>query len=93
MVSSIKFMKDYNIFIAVLLILCHTQPVYNLYLLTGTVKDGGPTAKELVKLLEQCDLSSSRSPTPCVSPSPSMMNIAPGHPGQQGQTTGKICRE
>ncbi|XP_056022204.1 BTB/POZ domain-containing protein KCTD3-like [Ostrea edulis] len=50
----------------------------------GIVKEGGPTAKELVKLLEQCDLSSSRSPTPCVSPSPSVLNIAPSQPGSTG---------
>ncbi|XP_062595275.1 BTB/POZ domain-containing protein KCTD3-like [Saccostrea cucullata] len=51
----------------------------------GTVKDGGPTAKELVKLLEQCDLSSSRSPTPCVSRTPSVIHMAPP---QHGATSG-----
>lgn len=38
---------------------------------------GGPTASELVKVLDQCDLINSRGSTPCVSPSPSMM-LAPG---------------
>ncbi|BFZ12120.1 hypothetical protein BsWGS_15159 [Bradybaena similaris] len=33
---------------------------------------GGPTAGELVRLLEQVDLSASRCSTPCVSPSPSL---------------------
>lgn len=56
----------------------------------GTVKDGGPTAKELVKLLEQCDLSSSRSPTPYVSPAPSVCNIAPS---QLGPTTGPWVKQ
>ncbi|KAL5008364.1 hypothetical protein ScPMuIL_013945 [Solemya velum] len=37
----------------------------------------GPTPTELVKQLDQCDLSSSRGSTPCVSPSPSVM-VGPG---------------
>lgn len=39
--------------------------------------DGGPTATELMRLLDQCDLSSSRCSTPCISPSPSLL-IGPG---------------
>lgn len=33
---------------------------------------GGPTPEELVKLLDQCDLSNSHSSTPCLSPCPSL---------------------
>ncbi|XP_013402307.1 BTB/POZ domain-containing protein KCTD3 [Lingula anatina] len=35
--------------------------------------DGGPTPTELIKLLDECDLSSSRCSTPCISPSPSLL--------------------
>ncbi|KAK3092522.1 hypothetical protein FSP39_003957 [Pinctada imbricata] len=41
------------------------------------VTAGGPTAKELVRLLDQCDLSS-RSSTPCVSPAQSVLLVPPG---------------
>ena len=34
---------------------------------------GGPTPEELVRLLDQCDISNSRQTTPSVSPSPSLM--------------------
>mgnify|MGYP000553126834 FL=1 len=34
---------------------------------------GGPTPKELVKLLDQCEISQSQNSTPCISPSPSIM--------------------
>ncbi|XP_046371327.1 BTB/POZ domain-containing protein KCTD3-like [Haliotis cracherodii] len=34
---------------------------------------GGPNPCELVRLLDQCDLSSSRCSTPCLSPSPSLL--------------------
>ncbi|KAK3926728.1 BTB/POZ domain-containing protein KCTD3 [Frankliniella fusca] len=37
---------------------------------------GGPTPEELLKLLDQCDLSNSHSSTPCISPCPSLI----GHP-------------
>ena len=37
---------------------------------------GGPTPEELLKLLDQCDLSNSHSSTPCLSPCPSLV----GHP-------------
>lgn len=33
---------------------------------------GGPTARELVRLLDHCDLTNSRPATPCISPSPSL---------------------
>ncbi len=33
---------------------------------------GGPTARELVRLLDHCDLTNSRPVTPCISPSPSL---------------------
>ncbi|KAK2161189.1 hypothetical protein LSH36_120g10014 [Paralvinella palmiformis] len=35
--------------------------------------NGGPTPNELVRLLDQCDLSNSRSTTPSISPSPSLL--------------------
>jgi len=34
---------------------------------------GGPTARELVRLLDHCDLTNSRPATPSISPSPSLM--------------------
>ncbi|XP_036397900.1 BTB/POZ domain-containing protein KCTD3 [Megalops cyprinoides] len=34
---------------------------------------GGPTEEELLKLLDQCDLSTSRCPTPNISPAPSVL--------------------
>ena len=37
------------------------------------IRDGGPTATELVRLLEHVDLSSSRNSTPCISPSSSIL--------------------
>ena len=40
---------------------------------------GGPTPKELVKLLDQCDISQSLNSTPCVSPSPSIMGGSYNH--------------
>lgn len=40
-------------------------------------EDGGPSGAELLQLLDQCDLSSSRCSTPCISPSPSLL-IGPG---------------
>ncbi|CAL1527593.1 unnamed protein product [Lymnaea stagnalis] len=39
--------------------------------------ESGPTATELVRLLEQVDLSSSQWSSPCVSPSPSLL-VGPG---------------
>lgn len=42
---------------------------------------GGPTAKELVKLLDQCDICQSQSSTPCISPSPSIMGGTLQRPG------------
>jgi len=33
---------------------------------------GGPTPEELVRQLDQCELTTSRPPTPCLSPSPSL---------------------
>ncbi|XP_014247230.1 BTB/POZ domain-containing protein KCTD3 isoform X2 [Cimex lectularius] len=35
--------------------------------------NGGPTAKELLRILDQCDLSNSHCSTPCISPSPSLI--------------------
>jgi len=34
---------------------------------------GGPTAEELIHLVDQCDLSNSRNTTPSASPSPALM--------------------
>lgn len=36
---------------------------------------GGPTADELIRLLDQCDLSNSHCSTPCLSPCPSAISI------------------
>lgn len=37
---------------------------------------GGPSPQELLKLLDQCDLSNSHCSTPCISPSPSLLSSA-----------------
>ncbi|PNF23018.1 BTB/POZ domain-containing protein KCTD3 [Cryptotermes secundus] len=42
----------------------------------ATQISGGPTAEELLKLLDQCDLSNSHCSTPCISPCPSMAATA-----------------
>ena len=39
-------------------------------------EDGGLTPGELVQLVDQCDLSSSRNTTPSVSPSPQLSALA-----------------
>ncbi|RZF43067.1 hypothetical protein LSTR_LSTR001245 [Laodelphax striatellus] len=38
--------------------------------------NGGPTAEELLKLLDQCDLSNSHCSTPCISPCPQLVGSA-----------------
>ena len=38
----------------------------------STSGEGGPTPSELVRQLEQCELTNSRCPTPCLSPCPSL---------------------
>lgn len=38
--------------------------------------NGGPTPEELLRLLDQCDLSNSHCSTPCMSPSPSLAAAA-----------------
>lgn len=42
----------------------------------GTPINGGPTPEELLRLLDQCDLSNSHCSTPCMSPSPSLVAAA-----------------
>lgn len=37
---------------------------------------GGPTADELLRLLDQCDLSNSLCSTPCMSPCSSIVSTA-----------------
>lgn len=37
---------------------------------------GGPSHAELLRLLEQCDLTNSRCSTPCISPSQSLLGGA-----------------
>uniref|UniRef100_A0A2R5LAI4 BTB/POZ domain-containing protein KCTD3 n=1 Tax=Ornithodoros turicata TaxID=34597 RepID=A0A2R5LAI4_9ACAR len=37
------------------------------------IHGGGPSHDELLRLLEQCDLTNSRCSTPCISPSPSLL--------------------
>lgn len=39
-------------------------------------KNGGPTPKELLRLLDQCDLCNSHCSTPCISPCPSLLGHA-----------------
>ncbi|CAH1393201.1 unnamed protein product [Nezara viridula] len=39
-------------------------------------KSGGPTPKELLRLLDQCDLCNSHCSTPCISPCPSLLGHA-----------------
>uniref|UniRef100_A0A8D8B2L7 BTB/POZ domain-containing protein KCTD3 n=1 Tax=Culex pipiens TaxID=7175 RepID=A0A8D8B2L7_CULPI len=39
---------------------------------------GGPTADELIRLLDQCDLSNSHCSTPCMSPCPSAISVGGG---------------
>jgi hypothetical protein len=48
----------------------------NLLFVAATQVSGGPTAEELLKLLDQCDLSNSHCSTPCISPCPSMAATA-----------------
>ena len=38
----------------------------------STTGEGGPTPQELIRQLDQCELTSSRCSTPCLSPSPSL---------------------
>lgn len=38
--------------------------------------NGGPNPEELLRLLDQCDLSNSLCSTPCMSPSPSLAAVA-----------------
>lgn len=39
---------------------------------SGDKTNGGPSPEELLKMLDQCDLSNSLCSTPCMSPSPSL---------------------
>lgn len=41
-----------------------------LFLPTEPIQNGGPTAEELLRLLDQCDLSNSHCSTPSISPYP-----------------------
>lgn len=50
-----------------------------------TQSEGGPTPEEMIRLLDHCDLSNSRTSTPCcISPSPSMITQQQQHPGGGG---------
>ncbi|KAK7602999.1 hypothetical protein V9T40_002998 [Parthenolecanium corni] len=42
----------------------------------GAQSNGGPSAEELIRLLDQCDLSNSHCSTPCISPCPSLLGPA-----------------
>lgn len=46
----------------------------SLKLLSCLIDVGGPTEEELLKLLDQCDLSASRCVTPNISPAPSVLH-------------------
>jgi len=43
----------------------------------AVVEEGGPLPCELIQLVDQCDLSSSRNTTPSVSPSPQLSAATP----------------
>lgn len=43
-------------------------------LLSFLIDIGGPTEEELLQLLDQCDLSTSRCATPNISPAPSLLH-------------------
>jgi len=43
------------------------------YLSLEPIPNGGPTAEELLRLLDQCDLSNSHCSTPSLSPYPGML--------------------
>ncbi|VDI12167.1 Hypothetical predicted protein [Mytilus galloprovincialis] len=43
----------------------------------GEPRKGGPTPEELMKLLDQCDLTS-RNTTPSISPAPSVLQVPMG---------------
>jgi len=46
----------------------------NFFFLTPEpIPNGGPTAEELLRLLDQCDLSNSHCSTPSISPYPGML--------------------
>ena len=45
----------------------------------GIQECSGPSAQELVRLLDHCDLSNSRCTTPSVSPSPSLLASSSAH--------------
>lgn len=47
------------------------------FLLSAMQNSGGPTAEELIKLLDQCDLSNSHCSTPCISPCLSLVGVTP----------------
>lgn len=47
---------------------CHQQFFAYIFSLVATQTLGGPTPEELLKLLDQCDLSNSYNSTPCLSP-------------------------
>ncbi|CAL8099797.1 unnamed protein product [Orchesella dallaii] len=42
----------------------------------ATQRSGGPTPEELLRLLDQCDLSTSHASTPCPSPCPSLLGAS-----------------
>lgn len=47
-----------------------------IYYVSVNQKSGGPTPKELLRLLDQCDLCNSHCSTPCISPCPSLLGHA-----------------
>lgn len=46
------------------------------FVISGAQSNGGPSAEELIRLLDQCDLSNSHCSTPCISPCPSLLGPA-----------------
>ena len=56
----------------------------NTYFLLADKGQGGPTPKELIKLLDQCEISQSQTSTPCISPSPSLLVTSQRQFSQEG---------
>ena len=60
---------------------CVVFKICDLWYVAVREEDGGPSPSELVQLVDQCDLSSSRNTTPSVSPSPQLSAAAAGSSG------------
>ena len=68
--------SDKKVTVAVAAVNMNHNTSHLLSCVDATDEDGGPTPGELVQLVDQCDLSSSRNTTPSVSPSPQLSATA-----------------